>query len=60
MNPRIKTVKPLTDYQLLLEFTNGEIGLYDCKPLLNFGVLKELQDVNYFNNVFVIHGSISW
>ncbi len=25
------------------------IRIYDCKPLLNFGIFKELQTVNYFN-----------
>ncbi len=60
MNPRVKLVKPLCDYQLLLEFTNNEIGIYDCKPLLNFGVFKELQDINYFNQVSVIGDSVAW
>ena len=60
MNPRIKSVKPLCDYQLLLEFTNDEVGIYDCKPLLNFGVFKELQDINYFNQVSVIGGTVAW
>ena len=60
MNPRIKSVKPLCDYQLLLEFTNDEVGIYDCKPLLNFGVFKELQDINYFNQVHIIGDSVAW
>lgn len=60
MNPRVKSVKPTDDYQLLLEFTNGELGLYDCKPLLNFGVFKELQDIAYFKQVDVLHGTVSW
>lgn len=60
MNPRIKSVKPTDDYQLLLEFTNGEQGIYDCKPLLNFGVFKELQDIAYFKQVAVLHGTVSW
>ncbi|MDQ7091240.1 MAG: DUF2442 domain-containing protein [Methylococcales bacterium] len=60
MNPRVKSVKPLSDYQLLLEFTNDEVGIYDCKYLLDFGVFKELQDVNYFNQVRVVGGSVAW
>ena len=60
MNPRVKTVKPTDDYQLILEFTNGECGLYDCKPLLNFGVFRELQDINYFKQVAVIDGTVTW
>lgn len=60
MNPRVKTVKPTDDYQLILEFTNGEGGLYDCKPLLDFGVFRELQNINYFKQVAVIDGTVTW
>ncbi len=60
MNPRIKSAKPMDDYQLLLEFTNGELGLYDCKPLLGFGVFTELQDIAYFKKVAVLDGTVSW
>lgn len=60
MNPRIKSVKPMDDYQLLLGFTNGELGLYDCKSLLGFGVFKELQDFDYFKQVTVNDGTVVW
>ncbi len=60
MNPRVKTVKPTDDYQLILEFTNGECGIYDCKPLLDFGVFRELQDINYFKQVTIIDGTVTW
>jgi hypothetical protein len=60
MNPRVKAVKPTDDYQLILEFTNGECGLYDCKPLLNFGVFRELQDINYFKQTVVTDGTVTW
>jgi hypothetical protein len=60
MNPRIKSVKPLEDYQLLLKFTNGEQGVYDCKPLLNLGVFKELQNRAYFKQAVVLDGTVSW
>lgn len=60
MNPRVKSVKPLEDYQLWLEFTNGETGFYDCKPLLNFGVFKELQNIAYFKQAAVLDGTVCW
>ncbi|MDO9318856.1 MAG: DUF2442 domain-containing protein, partial [Gammaproteobacteria bacterium] len=44
MNPRVKSVSPLPGYKLLLEFTSGERGQYDCTPVLEFGVFKELKD----------------
>jgi len=60
MNPRIKKATPMGDYALKLVFTNGEYGTYDCSPLLNFGVFQELQDHQYFQQVTVLDGTISW
>ena len=60
MNPRIKEVTPTKNFKLKLLFSNGEQGLYDCSELLNFGVFKELQDRNYFNQVKVLDGTVVW
>ncbi len=60
MNPRVQSVKPTGDYQLLLQFTDGKQGLYDCKPLLDFGVFRRLQDKHYFMQVSVNDGTVNW
>ena len=60
MNPRIIEVTPAENFKLKLVFNNGEKGLYDCSELLNFGVFKELQDRNYFNQVTVLDGTVVW
>ncbi len=60
MNPRVKSVSGSSDYKLHLEFTNGERGTYDCRPLLNFGVFQELRDVSYFKRVRVLDGTVAW
>ncbi len=60
MNPRVKSVTPSDNYRLHLTFTNGEQGIYDCSPLLDFGVFRELQDPAYFRQVRVLHGSVAW
>ena len=60
MNPRIKKVASTEDYKLILTFTYGESGLYDCSGLLDFGVFRELKDKNYFNKVKVIGGTVAW
>lgn len=60
MNPRIKFVSMSSDYKLILEFTNGERGVYDCTPLLNFGAFKELKDLNYFKKARVLDGTVVW
>ena len=60
MNPRVKTVTPTDDYKLLLTFTNGEHGIYDCSPLLDFGVFQELREEGYFQQVTVVDGTVVW
>jgi len=60
MLPRVKAVRSVEDFQLELVFTNGETGRYDCRPLLGFGVFRELQDVNYFRQARVEMGTVVW
>lgn len=60
MNPRVKKVTPSSDYKLHLLFTNGEQGVYDCSPLLEFGVFKELKDKNYFMKAKAWDGTVVW
>ena len=60
MLPRVKAVKARPDYQLELTFTNGEVGIYDCRPLLTFGVFVELKDEPYFGQVYVVNGTVAW
>ena len=44
----------------LVTFSNGEIGVYDCTPLLTFGVFQELQEKSYFKQVKVLDGTVVW
>ncbi len=60
MNPRVKNVTPTDDYRLILTFKNDVKGIYDCSDLLEFGVFKEFQDINYFKQAFVEYGTVVW
>ena len=60
MNPRVKSVVAKDDYKLEIEFANGEVGLYDCAPLLDFGVFKEMRDIGYFKQAYVDGGTVVW
>lgn len=60
MNPRVQSVTSTDQYELLLLFTNGETGVFDCSPLLDFGVFKELKDLNYFKQARVEFGTVTW
>lgn len=60
MNPRVKDVQPTSDYRLRITFTNGETGVYDCRPLLDFGVFAELKDETYFRKARAEGGTVVW
>ncbi|HUT36431.1 MAG TPA: DUF2442 domain-containing protein [Planctomycetota bacterium] len=60
MNPRVRSVRPLKDHRLRLEFTNGEVGVFDCAPLLDFGVFRELRDPAYFRQARVFLETVAW
>jgi hypothetical protein len=60
MNPRVTAVQPQPDYTLKLTFTNGEVRLFDVKPYLATGIFRELRDVQMFNTVRPVLGSIQW
>ncbi|MCI0491976.1 MAG: DUF2442 domain-containing protein [Planctomycetes bacterium] len=60
MNPRVTAVTTKDDYTLEIEFANGEVGVYDCAPLLDFGVFQELRDVSYFKHARAEGGTVVW
>ena len=60
MNPRVASIQAEANYQLHILFTNGEIGVFDCSRLLDFGVFRELRDLEYFGRVTVKYGTASW
>ncbi|MDP2899242.1 MAG: DUF2442 domain-containing protein [bacterium] len=60
MNPRVIAVMPISRYRLRITFANGEIGTYDCSPLLEFGVFRELRDESYFRQARVEGGTVVW
>jgi len=60
MNPRVTTVTATDDYKLEIGFANGEFGIYDCVPLLDFGVFQELREISYFKQVRAEGGTVVW
>jgi hypothetical protein len=47
---RVKSVKPLSDMILYLEFADGSVKRYDVKPLMNkWDVFKDLKQDCLFN-----------
>lgn len=60
MDPRLKSVTPLSNSQLLLEFENGERRVLDMKPYLTKGVFAELRDESLFRSVRVCFDAVQW
>jgi hypothetical protein len=60
MNPSVKSVLPLPQHRLQIEFENGEQKLFDVTPYLEKGIFTELKDEAYFKSVKVGFSSIEW
>ena len=60
IGPQVVDLEPLPDYRLRLAFSNGEIGVFDVKPYLDWGIFKQLRDKAVFNEVYIEAGSVEW
>lgn len=60
MNPHVKSVRALNDYQLEVSFDTGECRRFDVKPYLNRGIFVRLRDQDAFRAVRVVAGSVEW
>lgn len=56
----VKVVKPLPGYKIYVEIEDGRKGIFDVSPYLEKGVFRELKDVNYFNQVGILLGAVTW
>ena len=60
MNPQVTRVTPQAHHHLLLEFSNGEVRLFDLTPRLDRGVFRALRDSPEFAQAEVVNGSVEW
>jgi hypothetical protein len=60
MYPSVKNVIPEEDYLLSIDFDNGERGVLDMKPYLDFGIFNRLKEPSVFNRVHVSFDTIEW
>lgn len=56
----VKVVKPLADYKIYVEIEDGRKGTFDLTPYLDKGVFKELKNPDYFNQVGIKFGAVTW
>lgn len=60
--PKITSVQPIDNYQLIVEFSNREYRQYDVKPLLKKEMFTPLKNGAFFKNVQIESGgyAVSW
>ena len=58
--PSVKNIIVGEDFMLSIDFDNGEQGILDMKPFLDFGVFQRLKDHNAFKRVRVAFDTIEW
>lgn len=51
MYPKIKSIKALRNKKIKVTFQNGDIKIYDCRPLLEEEPFKALEDEALFRTV---------
>lgn len=60
MYPSVKEVVLGDDYLLSVVFDNGECGILDMKPVLDFGIFQRIKDRDLFRRVRVAFDTIEW
>lgn len=60
MYPSVTAVVPRNDYLLDITFSNGECGVLDMKPYLDFGVFNRIKDSESFEKVTVAFDTVEW
>lgn len=60
MYPSVIDVVPGDNYVLSVSFDNGENGVLDMKPVLDFGVFQRIKDYDSFRRVRVAFDTIEW
>jgi hypothetical protein len=53
-------VLPLDNYNLLLQFNNGEEKKFDMSPYLETGIFQRLKDKSLFKACVLEHDTVTW
>lgn len=48
------------NFSLDLKFSDGSVKRFDVKPYLDYEVLRELKDLDYFKQVRIAFGTVQW
>lgn len=58
--PKLTHIEVLPQYRLHMQFANGEAGILDMTPYLNFGVLSRLSDPAVFAQATISFDTVEW
>ena len=58
--PAVVSVHAQHDYMLHITFDNGEVGLLDMAPYLDFGIFSRIKDPHSFAKVRVSFDTVEW
>ncbi len=56
----VKSVTACDEYNLIVEFENGETRCFDVKPLLSTGRFRELTSAEVFGTARVAFDTVEW
>ena len=60
MIPKIIAVNIQPNHVLEIVYENSEKKLFSIVPYLNYTVYQPLKNINFFNQVKLKHGTITW
>ncbi len=60
MYPSVVKAAANEDFTLAIVFDNGEEGVLDMKPYLDFGVFQRIRDHGLFKRVRVAFDTVQW
>ena len=58
LQPRLRTVEPLSGFRLRLTYENQEVKVFDVTPYISGSWYSELKDESYFRSVKVLPGGV--
>jgi hypothetical protein len=54
------SVEALPRHRLRVTLAGGQQGIFDMTPYLDRGIFRELRDPNYFKQVGIVFGAVTW
>ena len=60
MKDPVTHVKTISNQHIYVELQNGTKGIFDVSPYWDRGILRELQQPEYFQQVGIAYGAVTW